>query len=141
VGVFEDPIYAWAGGGYVAASSYQFYEHDEKRGHVGGCHIACAGVGIPLPINWSLPGRPAWGAHFDAKGEANQLFTDMGVPTTFLLTTFYWDNFIHFGMGPKRTPDGTLAITLAMGEKKLPGIAAEDIGKCAYGIFQRTPNK
>ena len=61
VGVFEDPIYAWAGGGYVAASSYQFYEHDEKRGHIGGCHIACAGVGIPLPINWSLPGRPAWG--------------------------------------------------------------------------------
>ena len=61
VGVFEDPIYAWAGGGYVAASSFQFYEHDEKRGHIGGCHIACAGVGIPLPINWSLPGRPAWG--------------------------------------------------------------------------------
>ena len=75
--------------------------------------------------------------HFDAKGEANQLFTDMGVPTTFLLTAFYWDNFIHFGMGPKRSPDGTLAITLPMGEKKLPGIAAEDIGKCAYGIFQR----
>ena len=61
VGVFEDPIYAWAGGGYVAASSFQFYEHDESRGFVGGCHIACAGVGIPLPINWSLPGRPAWG--------------------------------------------------------------------------------
>jgi choline dehydrogenase-like flavoprotein len=61
VGVFEDPIYAWAGGGYVAASSYQFYEHDEKRGFVGGCHIASAGVGIPLPINWSLPGRPTWG--------------------------------------------------------------------------------
>jgi choline dehydrogenase-like flavoprotein len=61
VGVFEDPIYAWAGGGYVAASSFQFYEHDEKRGFAGGCHIACAGVGIPLPINWSLPGRPAWG--------------------------------------------------------------------------------
>jgi hypothetical protein len=24
-----------------------------------------------------------------------------------------------------------------MGDKKLPGIAAEDIGKCTYGIFQR----
>jgi len=24
-----------------------------------------------------------------------------------------------------------------MGEKKLPGIAAEDIGRCAYGIFRR----
>jgi choline dehydrogenase-like flavoprotein len=61
VGVFEEPIYAWAGGGYVAASSFQFYEHDEKRDFASGCHIACAGVGIPLPINWSLPGRPAWG--------------------------------------------------------------------------------
>ncbi len=24
-----------------------------------------------------------------------------------------------------------------MGDKKLPGIAAEDIGRCAYGIFRR----
>ena len=24
-----------------------------------------------------------------------------------------------------------------MGDKKLPGIAAEDIGRCAYGIFKR----
>jgi choline dehydrogenase-like flavoprotein len=61
VGVFEDPIYAWAGGGYVSASSFQFYDHDESRGHVSGGHIAAAGVGIPLPINWNLPGRPAWG--------------------------------------------------------------------------------
>ena len=75
--------------------------------------------------------------HFDAKGEANHVFTEMGVPATFLLTSFYWDNFIHFGMGPKRGPDGTLAITMPMGDKKLPGIAVEDIGKCAYGIFQR----
>jgi uncharacterized protein YbjT (DUF2867 family) len=29
-----------------------------------------------------------------------------------------------------------LAITIPMGDKKLPGIAAEDIGKCAYGIFK-----
>jgi uncharacterized protein YbjT (DUF2867 family) len=75
--------------------------------------------------------------HFDAKGEANQAFTDAGVPTTFLHTCFYWDNLIHFGMGPKKGPDGKLAITLPMGDKKLPGIAAEDIGKCAYGIFNK----
>jgi uncharacterized protein YbjT (DUF2867 family) len=75
--------------------------------------------------------------HFDAKGEANHVFTDLGVPTTFYLTSFYWDNLIHFGMGPQRGPDGKLAITLPMGDKKLPGIAAEDIGKCAYGIFQK----
>jgi uncharacterized protein YbjT (DUF2867 family) len=78
--------------------------------------------------------------HFDAKGEANQKFKDQGVPTTFLLTSFYWDNFIHFGMGPKKGPDGRLAITLPMGDKKLPGIAAEDIGRCALGIFKAGPS-
>jgi len=75
--------------------------------------------------------------HFDAKGEANQRFTDAGVPVTFLLTSFYWDNLIHFGMGPKKGPEGKLAITMPMGDKKLPGIATEDIGKCAYGIFKK----
>ena len=40
--------------------------------------------------------------HFDAKGEANGLFTDVGVPTTFLQTCAYWENFIYFGMGPKK---------------------------------------
>jgi len=75
--------------------------------------------------------------HFDGKGEANQVFTDLAVPVTFLLTSFYWDNLIHFGMGPKRGPDGKLAITFPMGDKKLPGMAAEDIGKCAYGIFKK----
>jgi uncharacterized protein YbjT (DUF2867 family) len=75
--------------------------------------------------------------HFDAKGEADQVFRNLGVPTTFLLTSFYWDNMIHFGMGPKKGPDGKLAITFPMGDKKLPGIAAEDIGKCALGVFKR----
>jgi uncharacterized protein YbjT (DUF2867 family) len=74
--------------------------------------------------------------HFDAKGQADHVFTDLGVPTTFLLTSFYWDNLVHFGMGPKTGPDGNLAITLPMGDKKLPGIAAEDIGRSAYGIFK-----
>ena len=75
--------------------------------------------------------------HFDAKGEANALFTAAGVPTTFLLTAFYWENFIYFGMGPKKGPDGVLAITLPTADKKLPGIATEDIGRCAFGIFKK----
>ena len=75
--------------------------------------------------------------HFDGKGEADNIFAELGVPTTWMLTSFYWDNFISFGMGPQKGPDGKLAITLPMGDKKLPGIAAEDIGKCAYGIFKR----
>ncbi len=75
--------------------------------------------------------------HFDSKAEANAAFTELRVPTTFLLTSFYWENLISFGMGPKKGSDGKLAFTLPMGDKKLPGMTAEDIGKCAYGIFQR----
>ena len=75
--------------------------------------------------------------HFDAKGEANSIFAELGVPTTFLLASFYWDNLIRFGMGPKKGPDGKLAINFPMGSARLAGIAAEDIGKCAYGIFKK----
>jgi uncharacterized protein YbjT (DUF2867 family) len=75
--------------------------------------------------------------HFDAKGEADQIFRDLGVPTTFLLTAFYWDNLIHFGSGPQKGPDGRLAITFPMDDKKLPAIAVDDIGKAAYAIFKR----
>ncbi len=56
---------------------------------------------------------------------------------TFLLTSFFWDNLIHFGMGPKKGLDGQFTFTLPMADKKLPGIAAEDIGRYAYGIFKR----
>ena len=75
--------------------------------------------------------------HFDAKGEADQFFREAGVPTTFLLTSFYWDNLIHFGTGPKAGADGTLEFVLPMGSARLPGIAASDIGRCAYGVFMR----
>lgn len=75
--------------------------------------------------------------HFDAKGEADQYFRDLGVPTTFLRASFYWDNFIYFGSGPKKGADGKLYLTFPLDDKKMAGIAGEDIGKCAYGIFKR----
>ena len=74
--------------------------------------------------------------HFDAKGESNKQFIDAGVPTTFLYASFFWDNFINSGSGPKRDEDGKLYLTLPIGDAKMAGIAAEDIGKCAYGIFK-----
>lgn len=75
--------------------------------------------------------------HFDGKSEADNVFRSLGIPTTFLLTSFYWENLIYSGAGPKKGPDGKLAITFPMGDKKLPGISSEDIGKCAYGIFKK----
>jgi len=77
--------------------------------------------------------------HFDAKGESNAFFTDLNLPVTILNTSFYWENFIYFGMGPKKGEDGKLAITFPMGDKRLPGISAEDIGKSAYGIYKKGP--
>jgi uncharacterized protein YbjT (DUF2867 family) len=75
--------------------------------------------------------------HLDSKAEADHVFADLALPATLLLTSFYWDNFIHFGMGPKRSADGSLALSLPMANAKLGGIAAEDIGRCAFGIFRR----
>jgi uncharacterized protein YbjT (DUF2867 family) len=72
--------------------------------------------------------------HFDAKAEANASFA--GLPTTFLVTSFYWDNLYMFGLAPKKGEDGTLTWTFPMGTAKLAGMAAEDIGKVAYGIFK-----
>lgn len=74
--------------------------------------------------------------HMDAKGEANALFGEAGVPTTYLHTSFYWDNMITFGMGPASDEDGRLALTLPIDDAKLPSMAASDIGACAYGIFR-----
>jgi uncharacterized protein YbjT (DUF2867 family) len=77
--------------------------------------------------------------HFDGKGSADEAFTRLGVPTTFYLTSFYWDNFVHFaGMGLRKDDNGELFLAMPLADKRLPGIAAEDIGLCALGIFKQT---
>ena len=77
--------------------------------------------------------------HFDSKGSVDHVFAEEAAPTSYLLAAFYWENFIHFGMGPRKGADGNLVLAMPLGGAKLPGIAAEDIGKCAYGIFRRGP--
>lgn len=75
--------------------------------------------------------------HLDGKGEVDPHFIELGIPTTFFHTCFYWENLIYSGLGPQRGEDGRLVFNLPMQDKKLPGIAAEDIGRCAYGIFRQ----
>src|SRR5581483_9128004 len=75
--------------------------------------------------------------HFDAKEVAEAAFREAGVPTTVLRTAFYWENFIFFGLGPKRGSDGVLAVTYPLGTSRMPSMAAADIGKIALGIFKR----
>ena len=75
--------------------------------------------------------------HFDGKAEADQAFRDAGVPTTFLRPSGFWENLIYFGLGPQRGEDGVLALTYPMGGSRWPGMASEDVGKVALGIFKR----
>jgi uncharacterized protein YbjT (DUF2867 family) len=140
---------AW--GAYCVTNFWEHFSPDKEIAHAGALADAAAKANVQHVIWSTLEDTRTFFApdgkrmpvlmgkynvpHFDAKGEANALFTSK-VPTTLLYTSFYWDNLIHFGMGPKKGPDGVLAFTLPMADKRLSGIAAEDIGKCACGIFR-----
>lgn len=92
---------------------------------------------VPLTDNRMPTLHGKWKTpHFDAKGVADQAFVDAGVPTTNLLTVFYWDNLIYFGMGPRKNEDGSYSFVLPTGDRRMAGIAAADIGPIAYGIFK-----
>ncbi len=75
--------------------------------------------------------------HFDSKGSVDHVFAEEAAPTTYLLAAFYWENFIYFGMGPRKGSGDELTLSLPLGGAKLPGIASEDIGRCAHGVFRR----
>ncbi|MCK7526286.1 MAG: hypothetical protein MZV64_56125 [Ignavibacteriales bacterium] len=75
--------------------------------------------------------------HFDGKGESNKYFTEQNLPVTFLNTSFYWDNFIYFGMGPKKGPDGKLALyTSYLERENLQVLLPKILVNRAYGIFK-----
>jgi uncharacterized protein YbjT (DUF2867 family) len=99
-------------------------------------HTSSFGAGDSIP-DIENDGQKLKVPHFDGKGMGDAAFKEAGVPTTFMITSFYWDNMVGLGMGPKKGEDGTYAITFPQGEDTLlPGIAVQDIGVCAAGIFQ-----
>ena len=142
---------AW--GAYCVTFFWAHFSPEKELAEVRAMAAAARGAGLEHVIWSTLEDTRRWiklddtrmptlmgrykVPHFDAKGESDQVWRDAAVPTTFLLTSFYWDNLIHFGMGPKRGEDGKLTFVLPMGDRPLPGIAAEDIGRCAHGIFKR----
>lgn len=73
--------------------------------------------------------------HFDGKAEADQYFLDAGVPVTFLRSAFYWENLLG-AFAPREAEDGGLELIFPMGEKRLSGIAVDDIGKTAHAVFK-----
>jgi uncharacterized protein YbjT (DUF2867 family) len=71
--------------------------------------------------------------HFDGKAEADGYFA--GLPVTYLITSFYWDNLYAFGLGPKKQ-NGEYIWSLPLGDRKMSGMAGDDIGRAAYGLFK-----
>ncbi|AGU48182.1 NmrA-like family protein [Variovorax paradoxus B4] len=73
--------------------------------------------------------------HMDLKAEADACFA--GLPVTFVLTSFYWDNLVRAGLHPRRDAQGQLVWVLPIGSAHLPGVAGEDIGACVAALFAR----
>ena len=95
---------------------------------------------IPLDDNRmpSLNGGKWKVPHFEAKGGSEHFFTELDVPTTFLLAGFYYDNLLTL-FPPTMGGDGKYAFTVPLCDKKIAWVAAEDIGRCSYGIFKAGP--
>ena len=145
--------FAGADAAFCVTNFWEHFSPERELAQAGNLAAAADDAGVPHVIWSTLEDTRRWVPldddrmptlqgkykvpHFDAKGEADRLFSERGLPTTYLLTSFYWDNFIHFGMQPKRGEDGVLAFAMPMGDAALPGIAADDIGPCAYGVFRR----
>jgi uncharacterized protein YbjT (DUF2867 family) len=70
--------------------------------------------------------------HFDAKAEADAFFA--GLPTTYLRTTLFYENFAN-SFPPMRGDDGALMLGIPMADQPLAGIAVDDIGRTALGVF------
>jgi uncharacterized protein YbjT (DUF2867 family) len=147
-----DPAFAGAYGAYCVTNFWEHFSGERETAQARALAEAAKRAGLQHVV-WStledtrktvplsddrmptLKGKYKV-PHFDAKGESDHFFTDLGLRTTFSLPSFYWENLISFGAGPKPGPDGTLAITFPLGDKKMAGIGAEDIGKCVLGMFK-----
>ncbi|HET9952074.1 MAG TPA: NmrA/HSCARG family protein [Candidatus Eisenbacteria bacterium] len=147
------PAFKGAYGAYCVTNYWEVFSVEREQAQAKAQADAAKAAGVRHVIWSSLEDTRKWVPlsdnrmptlqgkykcpHFDSKGEMDAYFREKGLPLTIFLTSFYWENFIYFGMGPKPGPDGTLAFALNMGDRPLSGIAAEDIGRCALGIFKK----
>jgi uncharacterized protein YbjT (DUF2867 family) len=142
--------FAGAHGVYAVTNFWEHFSAEKEKAQAKNIAEAAKAAGVTHVIWSTLEDTRAFMAaddkrmpmlqekyrvpHFDAKAEANAFFA--GVPTTFLVTSFYWDNLFMFGLAPKKGDDGAYSWAFPMGNEKLAGIAVEDIGRTAYGIFK-----
>lgn len=142
--------FAGAYGAYCVTNFWEHFSAEKEKAQARNLAEAADAAGVKHVI-WStledtrtlmaaddtrMPMLQEWYRvpHFDAKAEADEHFKEL--PSTFLITSFYWDNLYAFGLAPKKGEDGVYSWAFPMADKRLAGIAAEDIGQIAYGIFK-----
>eukprot|EP00960_Hanusia_phi_P049156 759394-Hanusia_phi.AAC.11 len=75
--------------------------------------------------------------HYDIKGEGMDWMQAQGLPVTGIYTSFFYTNFIDFGMGPKKYgPDQPAVITFPLGTKPFPMVDVDDIGRFTAAVFK-----
>ena len=147
-----DRAFAGAHGAFCVTNFWEHFSAERERAQAAAMARATRRPGIEHVVWSTLEDTRKWVPLTDAgcrrctASTRCRISTPRARPTAsspprrrrprYLLAAFYWDNFIHFGMGPRKGADGKLVLALPLGGAKLPGIAAEDIGTCAYGIFQ-----
>lgn len=146
-----EQAFAGAHGAFCVTNFWEHFSADKEIEQAGNQAAAAKAAGVEHVIWSSLEDTRRFVTddrmptlqekykvpHFDAKEVAEAAFREANVPTTVLRTAFYWENFLYFGLGPKRGDDGVLAVTYPLGTSRMPSMAAADIGKIALGIFKR----
>jgi uncharacterized protein YbjT (DUF2867 family) len=148
-----DRAFAGAHGAYVVTNYWEHFSPERELEQASAMARATRRAGLAHVVWSTLEDTRRWipladdrmptlqgkykVPHFDAKGEADAVFAAEAAPTSYLMAAWYWDNTIHFGMGPRQGEDGNLVLALPLGGAPIPGIATEDIGATAYGIFKQ----
>lgn len=145
--------FAGAHGAFCMTNFFEHFDPDRELAQAGNLARAAKTAGVRHAIWSTAEGSRDWGVdteqlptlgrykvpHWEAKADGDQHFVDSGVPTTFLHLPMFWENVVTPGAPqmPRRAADGVLTLVLPTGNARLPGIAAEDVGRCAYGVFQQ----
>jgi len=77
-------------------------------------------------------------AHFDVKAEIDEIFRQSGVPTTCVITSFFYENWIR--MAPTDYGNGYV-IGMNMGKKKLSMMCLADFGRVVALVFSKPEYK
>ncbi|NXX40884.1 NMRL1 protein, partial [Tricholaema leucomelas] len=132
-------------GAYGAFILTNFWEHCSKEKEIkqGKCladlskrlglhHVVYSG----LENVKQLTGGKLEVPHFDGKGEVQEYFQKIGVPTTTIRLPFYFENFLSFFKPQKAAQGDTFVLALPMGDVPMDGMSVKDLGPIVLSLLK-----